>query len=76
MEFSLFISSRRIEIGLPSSHLLAQMQDSQSGIAAKFYALCGCFGEEYIESRAIGVLECEAKERQQKSSPVSGMTET
>ena len=45
---------------------LNEEKDSQSGIVAKFYALCRGFGEEYIESQARGVLEREAMERQQK----------
>ena len=45
---------------------LNEAKDSQSGIVAKFYALCRGFGEEYIESQAMGVLEREAMERQQK----------
>ena len=45
---------------------LNEEKDSQSGIVAKFYALCRGFGEEYIESQAMGVLEREAMERQQK----------
>jgi len=39
---------------------------SQSVIVAKFYALCRGFGKEYIESQAMGVLEREDQERQQK----------
>ncbi len=45
---------------------LREEKDSQSGIVAKFYALCRGFGEEYIESQAMGILEREAQERQQK----------
>ena len=45
---------------------LNEEKDSQSGIVAKFYALCRGFGEEYIESQAMGILEREAMERQQK----------
>ena len=39
---------------------LNEEKDSQSGIVAKFYALCRGFGEEYIESQAMGILEREA----------------
>ncbi|MBQ9686814.1 MAG: plasmid recombination protein [Oscillospiraceae bacterium] len=45
---------------------LREEKDSQSGIVAKFYALCRGFGEDYIESQAMGILEREAQERQQK----------
>ena len=45
---------------------LREEKDSQSGIVAKFYALCRGFGKEYIESQALGILEREAQERQQK----------
>ena len=45
---------------------LNEEKDSQFGIVAKFYALCRGFGEEYIESQAMGILEREAMERQQK----------
>ena len=45
---------------------LHEEKDSQSAIVAKFYALCRGFGKEYIESQAMGVLEREAMERQQK----------
>ena len=45
---------------------LREEKDSQSGIVAKFYALCRGFGKEYIESQAMGILEREAQERQQK----------
>ena len=45
---------------------LHEEKDSQSAIVAKFYALCRGFGKEYIESQAMGVLEREAEERQQK----------
>ena len=45
---------------------LNEEKDSQSGLVAKFYALCRGFGEEYIESQAMGILEREAMERQQK----------
>ena len=45
---------------------LREEKDSQSGIVAKFYALCRGLGKEYIESQAMGVLEREAQERQQK----------
>lgn len=45
---------------------LREEKDSQSGIVAKFYALCRGFGEDYIESQALGILEREAQERQQK----------
>ena len=45
---------------------LNEEKDSQSVIVAKFYALCRGFGKEYIESQAMGVLEREDQERQQK----------
>jgi uncharacterized coiled-coil protein SlyX len=45
---------------------LHEEKDSQSVIVAKFYALCRGFGKEYIESQAMGVLEREDQERQQK----------
>ena len=45
---------------------LHEEKDRQSGIIAKFYALCRGFGEEYIESQAMGILEREAMERQMK----------
>ena len=45
---------------------LREEKDSQSGIVAKFYALCRGLGKEYIESQAMGILEREAQERQQK----------
>ena len=45
---------------------LHEEKDSQSAIVAKFYALCRGFGKEYIESQAMGVLEREDQERQQK----------
>ena len=45
---------------------LNEEKDSQSGIVAKFYSLSRGFGEEYIESQAMGILEREAMERQQK----------
>ena len=45
---------------------LNEEKDSQSAIVAKFYALCRGFGKEYIESQAMGILEREAMERQQK----------
>ena len=45
---------------------LREEKDSQSGIVAKFYALCRGFGKDYIESQAMGILEREAQERQQK----------
>ena len=40
---------------------LKEEKDSQSGIVAKFYALCRGFGEEYIESHAMGILERDAQ---------------
>ena len=42
---------------------LREEKDSQSGIVAKFYR---GFGKDYIESQAMGILEREAQERQQK----------
>ena len=45
---------------------LNEEKDSQSVIVAKFYALCRGFGKEYIEAQAMGVLEREDQERQQK----------
>ncbi len=45
---------------------LHEEKDNQSVIVAKFYALCRGFGKEYIESQAMGVLEREDQERQQK----------
>ena len=41
-------------------------KDSQSGIVAKFYALCRGFGEEYIESQATEILAREEAERQMR----------
>ena len=41
-------------------------KDSQSGIVAKFYALCRGFGEDVIEGQARDILEKEAEERQRK----------
>ena len=40
---------------------LREEKDSQSGIVAKFYALCRGFGKDYIESQAMGILEREAQ---------------
>ena len=45
---------------------LNKEKDEQSGIVAKFYALCRGYGENYIESQARGILEQEALERQQR----------
>ena len=45
---------------------LNKEKDEQSGIVAKFYALCRGYGESYIESQARGILEQEALERQQR----------
>ena len=45
---------------------LNEEKDSQSGIVAKFYALCRGFGEDVIEGQARDILEKEAEERQRK----------
>ena len=45
---------------------LTEEKDSQSGIVAKFYALCRGFGEDVIEGQARDILEKEAEERQRK----------
>ena len=45
---------------------LNEEEDSQSGIVAKFYALCRGFGEDVIEGQARDILEKEAEERQRK----------
>ena len=45
---------------------LNEEKDSQSGIVAKFYALCRGFGEDVIEGQAKDILEKEAEERQRK----------
>lgn len=45
---------------------LNEEKDSQSGIVAKFYALCRGFGEDIIEGQARDILEKEAMERQVK----------
>ena len=45
---------------------LNEEKDSQSGIVAKFYALCRGFGEDVIEGQVRDILEKEAEERQRK----------
>jgi uncharacterized coiled-coil protein SlyX len=45
---------------------LNEEKDSQSGMVAKFYALCRGFGEDVIEGQARDILEKEAEERQRK----------
>jgi uncharacterized coiled-coil protein SlyX len=45
---------------------LNEEKDSQSGIVAKFYALCRGFGKDVIEGQAKDILEKEAEERQRK----------
>lgn len=45
---------------------LNEEKGSQSGIVAKFYALCRGFGEDVIEGQARDILEKEAEERQRK----------
>ena len=45
---------------------LTEEKGSQSGIVAKFYALCRGFGEDVIEGQARDILEKEAEERQRK----------
>ena len=45
---------------------LTEEKDNQSGIVAKFYALCRGFGEDVIEGQARDILEKEAEERQRK----------
>ena len=45
---------------------LNEEKDSQSGIVAKFYALCRGFGEDVIEGQAKDILEKEAEVRQRK----------
>ncbi len=45
---------------------LREEKDSQSGIVAKFYALCRGFGEDVIEGQARDIMEKEAMERQRK----------
>ncbi len=45
---------------------LTEEKDSQSGIVAKFYALCRGFGEDVIEGQVRDILEKEAEERQRK----------